>query len=126
MTQRMAATSESVSVAVEESRVELDSCAVAGELVAEGELVAGEINEGELKYAGLGEQQAEPLAGKMNAREVDAEDQVAAMEAVNNLETGASELVVGRELVQLQADEGPSKFVYIYKSARPEQNDTSY
>ena len=119
MTQRMAATSESVSVAVEESRsVELDSGAVAGELITEGELVA---REGELKYAGLGEQQAESHAGKMNAGEVDAEDQVAAMEAVNSAETGASELVVGRELVQLQAesDEDPSEFVYI-RSARAE------
>ena len=84
-----------------------------------GELVAGEMGAGESKYAGLREQQAEPLAGMMIAGEVDAEDQVTAMEAVNSAETGASELVVGREkilyreLVQVQEDEGPSKFVYI-------------
>ena len=104
---------------VEESRVELNSGVVVGELVAERELVAGGMVAGESKYAGLGEQQTEPHAGKMNAGEVDAEDQVAAMEAVNSAETGASELVVGREkiiyreLVQVQADEGPSTFVYI-------------
>ena len=107
----------SLSGCVEESRVELDSGVVAGELVSEGELVAGEIG---AKYAGLREQQApESHAGKMNAGEVDTEDQVAAMEAVNSAETGASELVVGREkilyreLVQVQADGGPFKFVYI-------------
>ena len=107
----MTATSEhftSLSGCVEESRVELDS---GTELVSEGELIAGEM--------GAGEQQAELHAGKMNAGEVGAEDQVAAMEAVKSAETGASELVVGREKilyrewVQVQADEGPSKFVYI-------------
>ena len=75
---------------------------------------------GESKYAGLqGEQQAAELhAGKMIAGEVDTEDQVAAMEAVNSAETGTRELVVGREKilyregVQVQ-DEGPSKFMYI-------------
>ena len=115
----MTATSEhftSLSGCVEESRVELASGI---ELVSEGELIAGSMAAGESKYAGLGEQQAELHAGKMNAGEVDAEDKVAAMEAVNSAETGASELVVGREkilhreLVQVQADEGPSKFVYI-------------
>ena len=118
----MTATSEhctSHSGCVEESRVELDSGVVVGELVSEGELVAGEMSAGESKYAGLGEQQAESHAGKTNAGEVDAEDQVAAMEAVNSAETGTSKLVVGREKilyrewVQVQADEGPSKFVYI-------------
>ena len=110
----MTATSEhftNLSGCVEESRVELDSGVVAGELVSEGELVVGEM--------GAGEQQAELHAGKMNAGEVGAENQVAAMEAVNNAETGSSELVVGREkilyreLVQAQANESPSKFVYI-------------
>ena len=54
-----------------------------------------------------------------NLGEVDAEDHAfIAMEAVNSAETGASELVGGREKilyrewVQVQ-DEGPSKFVYI-------------
>ena len=74
MTQRMTATSEhctSHSGCVEESRVELDSGVVVGELVSEGELVAGEMGAGESKYAGLREQHAEPHAGKMNAGEVD-------------------------------------------------------
>ena len=117
----MTATSEhftSLSGCVEGSRVELNSGVVLGELVSEGELVAGEMSAGE-SNAGLRKQQAELHAGKMNAGEVDAEDQVAAMEAVNSAETRASELVVGREkipyreLVQVQANEGPSKFVYI-------------
>ena len=86
----MTATSEhftSLSGCVEESRVS------GLELVSKGEFVAGEMGAGESKYAGLREQQAEPHAGKMIAGEVDAEDQVAAMEAVNSAETGASELV---------------------------------
>ena len=120
MTQRITATSEHCT-SHSGCRVELDSGVVAGELVTEGELVAGEMGAEESKYAGLGEQQAESHAGKMNAGEVDAEDQVASMEAVNSAETGESELVVGREkilyreYVQVQADEGPSKFVYIQK-----------
>ena len=94
----MTATSEhftSLSGCVEESRVELASGVV---VVSEGELVAGSMVAGE-SYAGLGEQQAELLAG-MNAGEVDAEDQAfIAMEAVNSAETEASELVVGREKI---------------------------
>ena len=102
---------------VEESRVELASGI---ELVSEGESIAGSMVAGESKYTGLqGEQQAEFHAREMIEGEVDAEDQVAAMEAVNSAETGTSELVVGREkilyreLLQVQADEGPSKFIYI-------------
>ena len=38
-------------------------------------------------------------AGKMFAGEVDAEDQVAEMEAVNSAETGASGLVVERKKI---------------------------
>lgn len=95
MNHRMTATSvfESVSVAIEESRLELVSGVVIGELITEGEMVAGETGAGESKYTGLKE---EPLAGQ-KAREVDAEDQVAAMEAANSAAAGASELVVGRK-----------------------------
>ena len=103
----MTATSEhyftSLSGCVEESRVSV---------VSEGEFVAGSmVSAGESKYAGLREQQAEPHAGKMIAGEVDAEDQVAAMEAVNSRETGASELASGwkRENRLQRIDASPSR-----------------
>ena len=122
----------SVSVAVEESRVELDSGVVVGELVAESEV--RELNEREIMNGGKlipefdagGMLVAEQDRGEVHTKETHAGNQVAAIQAVNSSAAGASELVIGswekmpnnhdRELaasVQVEADESPFVFIYI-------------
>ena len=118
----------SVSVALEESRVELDSGVVVGELVAESEV--RELNKRETMNGGKLIPEFDARGGMLVAEqdtgETYAEEQVAAMQAVNSSAAGASELVIGswekmpnnhdRELaasVQVEADEGPFIFIYI-------------
>ena len=122
----------SISVALEESRVELDSGVVVGELVAESEV--RELNEREIMNEGKlipefdarGMLVAEQDRGEMYTKETHADNQVAGMPAVNISAAGASELVIGswekmpnnhdRELaasVQVETDEGPFIFIYI-------------
>ena len=117
----------SVSVALEESRVELDSGVVVGELVAESEV--RELNKRETMNGGkpIPEFDARGmLVAEQDTGETHAGNQVAGMPAVNSPAAGASELVIGswekmpnnhdRELtasVQMEADEGPFIFIYI-------------
>ena len=91
------------------------------------ELDAREMNGGDLvaELDARGMNGGEQVAGEVYAGEMCAEDQVAAMEAVNSIVAGASKLVVGREdmfdshdrelaaPVQVEAvDDGPSTFVF--------------
>ena len=91
------------------------------------ELDAREMNGGDLvaELDARGMNGGEQVAGEVYAGEMCAEDQVAAMEAVNSAVAGARELVVGREdmfnshdrelaaPVQVEAvDDGPSTFVF--------------
>ena len=85
-------------MALEESRVELDSGVVVGELVAESEV--RELNEREIMNGGepIPEFDArEMVVAKQDRGEMytNASNQVAAMPAVNSSAAVASELVVG-------------------------------
>ena len=112
----------SVSVALEESRVELDSGVIVGELVAESEV--REPNEREIMIPEFDARGM--LVAEQDTGETYAEEQVAAMQVVNSSAAVASELVIGswekmpnnhdRELaasLQVEADEGPFIFIYI-------------
>ena len=81
----------SVSVALEESRVELDSGVVVGELVAESEV--RELNERETMIEGKLIPEFDTrgmLVAEQDKGETYAEEQVAAMQAVNSSAAGPS------------------------------------
>ena len=112
---------------------------VVGELVAESEV--RELNEREIMNGGklIPEFDARGmLVAEQDRGETYAEEQVAAMQAVNSSAAGASELVIGswekmpnnhdRELaasVQVEADEGPFIFIYIQYDAILQNSSTS-